>query len=47
MKSAIFWDVMPYSPLKVYLPPAFHPGVLLGIFFFPEDGGDMFFRKVG
>jgi hypothetical protein len=25
----------------------FHAGFLLGLFYDPEDGGDMFFRKVG
>jgi hypothetical protein len=25
----------------------FHAGFLLGLFFDPEDGGDMFFRYVG
>jgi hypothetical protein len=25
----------------------FHVGFLLGLFFGPEDGGDMFFGKVG
>jgi hypothetical protein len=51
MKSSIFWDITPCSPLKVnrcfrrtsrasacYLP---HVGFLLGVFFNPEDGGNM------
>jgi hypothetical protein len=25
----------------------FHAGFLLGLFFDPEDGGDMFLQKVG
>jgi hypothetical protein len=25
----------------------FHSGFLLGLFFYPEDGGDMFLRNVG
>jgi hypothetical protein len=28
-------------------PTCFHPGFLLGLFFGPEDGGDMFLRNVG
>jgi hypothetical protein len=54
MKISIFWDMRPCSPLKVnrrfafifrlcYLPPS---GVLLGLFFNSEDGGDMFIRNV-
>jgi hypothetical protein len=68
MKNSVFWDITPYSPLKVnrhfggmcilhlkrricqasflqehcsacYL---LHAGFLLGLFFNPEDGGDMF-----
>jgi hypothetical protein len=35
MKSAVFWDITPCSPLKI----------LLGLFD-PEDGGDMFLRYV-
>jgi hypothetical protein len=60
MKSIIFWDVMPHSPLKVnrhfggtyrlclhaLLATRFHAGFLLGLFFDPEDGGDMFLRNV-
>jgi hypothetical protein len=71
MSSTIFWDIMPYSPLKVnrrfrgasqnrnisqarnqretrwkaeppLLATCFHAGFLLGLFFNPEDGGDMF-----
>jgi hypothetical protein len=38
MKSAIFWDITPCSPLLV---TCFHSGVLLGLLFDPEDGGDM------
>jgi hypothetical protein len=71
MKSTVFWDITPYSPLKVN--PHFggtyrlhlqgprisreetsvkggkqsHTGFLLGLFFVPEDGGDMFLRNIG
>jgi hypothetical protein len=59
MKSIIFWDMMPCSPLSVkrrfggtrrqHLQQA--PACLLvscwTYFFDPEDGGDMFFRNVG
>jgi hypothetical protein len=70
MKSTIFWDIMPCSPLKVDqrfrgtyhlhfqgrrisqanrapLATCFHAGFLLGLFFDPEDGGDMLLRNVG
>jgi ribosome maturation factor RimP len=65
MKSNVFWDIMPCSPLKVnrrfggisppssgsknkpaLLATSFHSGILLGIFFDHEDGGDMFLRNV-
>jgi hypothetical protein len=46
IKSTIFWDIMPCSPLKIYrhfggtalLSTCFHVGFLLGLFFDPEDG---------
>jgi hypothetical protein len=52
-KRSIFWDITPCSPSKVNprfrgtsranLPATyFHAGFLLGLFFDPEDGGDMF-----
>jgi hypothetical protein len=46
LKSSVVWDITPCIPLKVsrrfggsYL---LHAGFLLGSFFDPEDGGDMF-----
>jgi hypothetical protein len=33
--------------MKALLATSFHTGFLLGIFFDPEDGGDMFLRNVG
>jgi hypothetical protein len=44
MKSTIFWNITSCSPL---LATCFHAGFLLGLFFDPEDGGDMFLRNVG
>jgi hypothetical protein len=60
VKSLVFWDITPHSPLKVdqrfggtrrlhqssvcYL---FHDGVLVGLFFDREDGGDVLLRNVG
>jgi hypothetical protein len=35
LKSPVFWDITPCSKKN-----------LLGIFFDPEDGGDMFLRNV-
>jgi hypothetical protein len=29
------------------VPTSFHAGFLDSLFFYPEDGGDTFFRKVG
>jgi hypothetical protein len=46
MKSIIFWDITPCSPLKAELSTCFQAGFLLGLFFDPEDGGDMFPRNV-
>jgi hypothetical protein len=42
MKSIIFWDIMwSWAPLVT----CFHAGILLGSFFDPENGGDMFLRN--
>jgi hypothetical protein len=54
MKSTIFWDITLCSLLKVncqvasrsLLATSVHAGVLLGLFFDPEDGGDMFLQNV-
>jgi hypothetical protein len=53
MKSIIFWDITPYSPLEVnrraeenIASTCFYVGFLLGLFFDPEDGRDMFIRNV-
>jgi hypothetical protein len=55
MKSTIFWDITPCIQLKVnrryggtvLLAICFHAGFLLGLFFEPEDRGNMFLRNVG
>jgi hypothetical protein len=51
LKSTIFWDITPCSPLKVnrhfFLLPTFMLISSSAYFFNPEDGGDMFFRNVG
>jgi hypothetical protein len=43
LKSTIFWDITPCSLLVT----CFYAGFFLGLFFDPEDGGDMFLRNVG
>jgi hypothetical protein len=40
IKNTIFWDITPCCP--PLLATCFHAGFLLGLFFDPEDGGDMF-----
>jgi hypothetical protein len=44
-KSSIFWNIKPCSPLKVNRrvldASFFHTGFLVGLFFGPEDGGDV------
>jgi hypothetical protein len=51
MKSSIFWDIRPCSPLKIKRrfggTCRIHAGFLLGLFFDPEYGGDLFLRNVG
>jgi hypothetical protein len=53
MKSAIFCDITPCIPLEVNRHFGrthrlhLQDGFLLGLFFDPEDEGEMFFRNVG
>jgi hypothetical protein len=56
MKSTIFWDIRPCSPLKVKRRfggtcgsacRLLHAGFLLGLLFDPEDGEDIFLQNVG
>jgi hypothetical protein len=56
LKSTIFWYMKQCTPLKVNrrfggkcrkLATCFHSDFLLGLFFNPEDGGDIFFSNVG
>jgi hypothetical protein len=58
MKSTIFWDIKPCSPLRVnrrfggtyrlhMLATCFHAGFLLSLYFDPEDGRNMFLRNLG
>jgi hypothetical protein len=55
-RSSIFWDITRCSPLEVnrnegtsrsLLVTWFHAGLLLGLFFDPEDGSNMFLWNVG
>jgi hypothetical protein len=41
MKSYVFWDITSCN-----LTSCFRSGLLIGLFFYPEDGGDMFLQKV-
>jgi hypothetical protein len=57
MKSTIFWDITPCRPLSqptfrrkisiALIASCFHADFFLDLFFYPEDGGDMFLRNVG
>jgi hypothetical protein len=50
IEEYIFWDITPCSPLKVnrtLFATCFQAVFLLGLFFDPEDKGDMFLRNVG
>jgi hypothetical protein len=51
MKGSTFWDITLWSSLKAeWLCSAcclLHAGLLLGLFFDPEDGRDVFLRNVG
>jgi hypothetical protein len=47
MKSIIFWDMAPCTPLSFDRPATCLLAGLLKLFFDPEDGGDMFLRNVG
>jgi hypothetical protein len=48
IKSCIFSDITPRSlHILALLATCSHSGFLLGLFFDPGDGGDMFLRKVG
>jgi hypothetical protein len=50
MKSYIFWDITPrvvHRKSTDVSEELFHDGFLLGLFFDPEDGSDVFLRNVG
>jgi hypothetical protein len=46
LKNCVFWDVM-CSPLNVADSHLLHARLLLGLFSDPEDGDEMFLRKIG
>jgi hypothetical protein len=48
MKSSIFWDMIPYSLLKVKVILKEHiPSIIfLGLLFNPEDGGEIYCSKM-
>jgi hypothetical protein len=41
------WFQIPTTGTTKACLPAYHTGLLLGSFFYYEDGGDMFFRNIG
>jgi hypothetical protein len=51
MKSTIFWNITPCSPLKVnrraLLSTCFYSGLLIGLFFDPENEDNIFLRNLG
>jgi hypothetical protein len=48
MKSIVFWDMTPCSPLNAGgKQSSAHAGFLFDLFLDPEDGGDMFLRNIG
>jgi hypothetical protein len=49
VKNPVFWDTMPCNPLKfndVSVCYLLRAGFLLGLYFGPEHGGDIFLRNV-
>jgi hypothetical protein len=51
VKNSVFLDITPFSLVKVnrfvaLLTTQFHAGFLLGLFFYPEDEGEIFLRNV-
>jgi hypothetical protein len=50
LKSSGFWDITPCSSSRVIrmaeFATCFHAGFMLGLFFDPEDGSDMFVGSV-
>jgi hypothetical protein len=52
MESSVFWDITPSNPLEVNqcfegTCHMLHDGFLLGLFFDPEDGDNIFPQKTG
>jgi hypothetical protein len=49
LKSFVFWDITPCSPLKISRTRArylLYAAFLLGLIFGPKDGSDIFLRNV-